>query len=403
MSVIQLKDMTKKNYSLDSKEAVLNSVICWKPPIFHQASECYVSFMAFDPSVGRLRKKKIMLDHIKGKRNQKVYGEALIRRLTEKLMQGWNPWIELVQPLEYTSFREVCEKYKDYLVKLVNEHHMREESLASYTSRVNTFMGWVEQKEVSLFYTYQFDKHIVGQFLDYVFVERNNTVQTRNNYLAWLRTFSKYLLERGYISIDPTQSFGRVSSRQVKSRDVIPDEVLKDIHAYLEEKNKHYLLACYILHYLFVRPHEMSFLRIGDFSISKHTLRLHGDQTKNHNDAVVTLPAHVLNLMLELGVFNYPSHYYLFSNDFRPGEEWRSEKMYRDYWLHHLRKDLGFSSRYKFYSLKDTGITNMLRANTDILSVRDQARHSSILITDIYTPKDIKDANKLIMNYRGVL
>ena len=45
----------------------------------------------------------------------------------------------------------------------------------------------------------------------------------------------------------------------------------------------------------------------------------------------------------------------------------------------------------------------MLHANTDILTVRDQARHSSILITDIYTPKDIKEANKLLLSYKGVL
>jgi len=45
----------------------------------------------------------------------------------------------------------------------------------------------------------------------------------------------------------------------------------------------------------------------------------------------------------------------------------------------------------------------MLRANTDILTVRDQARHSSILITDIYTPKDIQQANQLLLNYKGVL
>ena len=81
----------------------------------------------------------------------------------------------------------------------------------------------------------------------------------------------------------------------------------------------------------------------------------------------------------------------------------RSEKAFRDYWTRVLRKELKFSDRYKFYSLKDTGITNMLRANTDVLSVRDQARHSSILITDMYTPKDIQSANKLLMNYEGLL
>jgi hypothetical protein len=82
----------------------------------------------------------------------------------------------------------------------------------------------------------------------------------------------------------------------------------------------------------------------------------------------------------------------------RPGSEYRSEKQFRDFWLHHVRKPLNFDTRYKFYSLKDTGITNMLR-HYDVLSVRDQARHSSILMTDIYTPHDIQTANELIKNY----
>ncbi len=115
------------------------------------------------------------------------------------------------------------------------------------------------------------------------------------------------------------------------------------------------------------------------------------------------MPDHVLKLMIDLHIFDSPGNYYLFSDGFAPGPERRSEKCFRDYWHHHVRKNLKMSDRYKFYSLKDTGITNMLRANTDILSVRDQARHSSILITDIYTPKDIQNANQLLLNYRGVL
>ena len=85
------------------------------------------------------------------------------------------------------------------------------------------------------------------------------------------------------------------------------------------------------------------------------------------------------------------------------GQERRTEKAFRDYWSRYIRTNLNLTDRYKFYSLKDTGITNMLRANTDILTVRDQARHSSILITDIYTPKDIQQANQLLLNYKGVL
>ena len=265
-------------------------------------------------------------------------------------------------------------------------------------------MDWKAKQNVNLFYAYQFDRHVVGQFLDYVFIDRNNTIRTRNNYLSWLKTFCKYLVERGYVASDPTAGLTTVQRKnELKNRDVIPDAVLKQLHDFLNVHNKHFLLACYVLHYCLVRPREMSFLKVGDFSIKKQTLTLHGNHTKNGNDAVITVPQQVLKLMIELKVFDSPSNYYLFSNGFAPGSERRNEKAFRDYWHHHVRKHLKLTDRYKFYSLKDTGITNMLRANTDILTVRDQARHSSILITDIYTPKDIKAANEMLLNYHGVL
>lgn len=89
---------------------------------------------------------------------------------------------------------------------------MREESVVSYCSRIKILKEWKKQQNVNLYYTYQFDKKMVGQFLEYVFVDRNNTLRTRNNYLSWLKTFSKYLLERGYISSDPTEHFYRLIS-----------------------------------------------------------------------------------------------------------------------------------------------------------------------------------------------
>lgn len=395
--------MVKKNYPLSSNEAALDSIISWRPPVFHQKSECYVSFYAFDPSRGCLRKKKIMLAHIKGKRAQRAYAEGLMRRLTDQLMNGWNPWIEKDRPLEYTPWSDVILQYKEYLTKLCNEHNLREDSYIDYSSRLRILEKWRESKHIELNFSYQWDKLAVSKFMDYVFVERNTNVCTRNNYLTWLRTFSGYLLQRGFISSDPTAGIARIKNKGKKNRDVIPDDVMEQIRDYLLEHNKHYLLACEMLHYLFIRPTELSYLKIGDFKIKSKTVTLHGEHTKNRNDAVVTLPSHVIKLMLELNIFSYPSQYFLFSNDFCPGEMRRSEKCFRDYWHLHLRKDIGFDHRYKFYSLKDTGITNMLRANTDVVSVRDQARHSSILITDIYTPKDIQKANELILNYKGIL
>lgn len=330
----------------------------------------------------------------------KRYGLRVVKELTAKLLEGWNPWVEQTLPLAYTLFQDVADKYHDYVMKQLECHDMREQSVASYLSSLNILKLWANEH---IKYVYQLDRRNVSAFLDYVYIERNNKLQTRNNYLSWLKVFCRWLLERGYIEHDPTETMKAIERRGKKDRDVIPDSILIKVKEYLEKHNRHYLLACYLLHYCFIRPHEMSLLKLKDFSLSKQTVLIHGDIAKNHNDATVTLPAHVIRLMVDLRVFDSPGDYYLFSTkDFRPGREQRSEKTFRDYWIRNVRRDLGLSARYKFYSLKDTGITNMLRAKKDVLSVRDQARHSSIAITDIYTPKDIQEANELLKDYEGV-
>ena len=390
-----------------SNSEIVNSVQGWTLPEVHYGREQYISFSAFDPLTGKMKRKKVMLGrmhiaHGRPTRDQRRRVTAIMKRLTEKLEEGWNPWIEAGSALEYTEVKEVMKRYGDYLERLVRDDDMREESLASYLSYRNVLREWM--RDHRLIYIYQLTRETVGAFLDYVFIERNNTLQTRNNYLAWLKTFSRWLLQRCYLREDPTAGMQAVQRRsKKKNRSVLPDSALRQLHEWLEARNRHFLLACQLLHYLFVRPREMSFIRIGDIHVREQTLELHGETTKNREDAVVTLPVRVIRLMVELGVLEKPSTWYLFGDGFMPGPERKGEKQFRDYWTRVVRKELGWPEQYKFYSLKDTGITNMLRANKDVLSVRDQARHSSIMITDTYTPKDIQAANRELTHYEGEL
>lgn len=394
--------MTKKKLSSRDGQIDVQKIIGWKPPVFHQASECYVSVSAFDPSVGKMRIKKIMLGRIKGKRQQRLYGQELIKRLTQKLLEGWNPWIEQSQPEEYSLFSDVCCKYETYLSKLAKEGGIKPGTVSNYKAKLEFLKKWIQKKDIKVTYIYQFNKNIIGDFLDYIFVERNNSLRTRNNYIGWLKSFSNYLLERGYVTSNPTAGIGTTTKLGEKNRKVIPDSVLVKIKKYLLEENKHFLLACYMLHYLFIRPHEMAFLKIKDLSEKNCTLFLHGEHTKNGHDAVLTIPNHVMALMKELDIFSFPPDFYLFSNKFLPGLDKVPRQKFAQYWKEKVKADLKLDKAYKFYSLKDTGITNMIRANTDLLSVRDQARHSSVQITNIYTPQDCKEANRAITGYEGV-
>lgn len=391
--------MVKKN-NFSEKDAIAE-VKGWTPPKFHLGKEVYVDFMAYEPLSGKMKRKKIMLGRIKGKKAQREYASGIIQRLTEKLLGGWNPWIDTGKSAEYTSFDVACEDYKTYIARLTKEENMRDETFASYSSYMRIFEEWAKGK---VKYVFQLDRKFLSEFLDYVFIDRGNGIQTRNNYLAWLRTFCSWLLQRGLINENPTAGLTLINKRnRNKNRTVVDDGSLKRIHEYLVKNNRHYLLACYFLHYMFVRPREMSYIKIGDINLKGPTLKLHGKHTKNENDATLTIPRKVVMLMLDLKVLEQPTYYYLFSADCKPGKERCSEKQFRDYWNSHLRKELNLPKEFKFYSLKDTGITNMLRSNMDILSVRDQARHSSFSITDMYTPSNPNKVNKAILDYEDDL
>ena len=388
-------NLSQKNSEL------IKDIYQWTYPKLAVGKRSYVHFTSFDPESGKMKRKKIHLGRCKTKAELKSTSDRIIKRLTEKLSSGWNPWIDANNNLEYTSFADVCDKYKDYLYKCLNTDLNRQQTTTSYLSYLNVFQQWGTLAGIT--YIYQMDRHKVSTFLDYVFIERNNTVQTRNNYLCWLKVFCHYLLERCYINVDPTAGLSIIKMRGTKNRKTLPDKVILKLRDYLQTNNRHYLLACYLIYYCFLRPHEMSLLKIQDINLLKSTLYVSGDISKNRKNAVITIPSHVVRLMLELDIFASPGNYYIFSDGFWPGKKRKSEKSFRDYWTRTLRPALSLPDEYKFYSLKDTGITNMLRAKTDILSVRDQARHSNIAITDIYTPKDIVEANELLINYEGLL
>lgn len=392
--------MTKKKLSHLENQPI-QEIIGWTPPVLHQASECYVSFKAYDPSCSRMRLKKIMLGHIKGKRNQRIYGEALIKRLTQKLLEGWNPWIEESRPEEYALFDEVCDKYNMYLSKMTKEGGITAGTKSNYEHKLAFMRKWIAKSQ-HITYIYQFNKKLISDFLDYILIDRNNNLRTKNNYIGWLKSFSSYLIARGYLTSNPTLGLNTSTKLGPKNRDVIPNEILIEIKSYLTKENKHYLLACYMIHYLFVRPGEMCFLKIKDLSEGKRTLTLSGIHTKNGHDAVITIPNHVIGLMRELEIFSAPPDYYIFSNDFRPESERIKAIAFTRFWTSNVKKALNLSDVYKLYSLKDTGITNMIKAKTDLLSVRDQARHSSVKVTNIYTPQECIEANAALVGYEGV-
>lgn len=379
----------------------LASAIQYTLPEYKESEAgCYIMFNAFDPSVGRMRRKRIKINRVKGLVNRRKYARGLINRLKEQLEKGWNPWINNdIGDLQ--TFEDAVSRYESHIEKMVASGYFRKETYAGYRSYVKIMRQYVKEVK-TIYYAYQFDRSFCIDFLDYVFVDRDNGAQTRNNYLNFLRVFSGFLVEKGFLKSKPTDGIAPISKRLYKKeRTCIPADVIGKMAEYCKAHERHFLLACYLLYYCFIRPVEMTRLRVRDFNLKDGTITIPASCSKNKKEQTITVPKKVLLYAVELGIFSAPMDDFIFSYGLKPGTEEIDPKHFRDHW-DNLRKPLGLKSEWKFYSLKDSGITAMLKAKMPAIEVRDQARHSSLAITEIYTDHS-GDVNRAILEYDGAL
>lgn len=372
----------------------------YTPPVLREGKEWFIDFYCYDPSLRRLRRKRIKCNRIKGVRERRAWAREVMQRISKQLSRGWNPWIE--QDLgNLHTVEEVFTHYDNYLDKMFNSGYMRKQTYANYKSRMKNVLEYIHKRE-PIYYMYQFDRGYISEFLDHIFIERDNNGQTRNNYLSWIATFCGWCVEKNYLQRRPTDGISYIDKRHLrKSREVIPTATVKKIGVWVKKHDPNFMLACYLLYNCFIRPVEMTRLKIGWINVEQGTITIPGEASKNRETMSVTLPKKVLFYAMELGLFKHASSDYIFSTKLRPGTEQIDPKIFRDHWRK-VRNALKLPKQYQFYSLKDTGITEMLDAKMASITVRDQARHSSLAITELYT-RHLQKANPDVLDWEGSL
>jgi integrase len=395
---------SKKKMSIQNQLTRINnaSLLGYKLPVFRKTKDCdYVEYYAYNPLVDKLHRKRIKLNNVPAK-GRKAYANALIKRITDKLVSGWNPFIEQMSHSDMMLVESSFEEFKAYNERMYAEGTFRKQTYAAYKSYLVKLMDYCNSKN-KITYLYQFDTRYCNAILDYVFLDLKYCARTRNNYLTFLNIFFAYFVEHGILNDNPARTIKKIPQRMLKKqREVIPLDVVRDIAEYLEENDKMFLLACYLLYYCFIRPQELCRLQIRNLQLMNHTIYIRGEQAKNRKDEYITLNEKVETFIRSLGLCQYPSDYYIFSRRLKPGEYEISPSRFGERW-DKLRTKLGFSSTYQFYSLKDTGITELADNNVTNISIRDQARHSSLAITDVYTRHSAIKANEELRGFDGSL
>lgn len=384
--------MDQKKFCCRDLTEAKNYSIGYTYPKAHTGKSNYVDYFYFIPSTGEKKRVKKFFDHIKKKSERKAEMDNYIHRTASLLRTGWRPFHSNTTDRSYKVLIDILDLYVAGL-----KRYERGKTINSYTSRVNILKEYLKEESLESMYCYEFDSSFCVEFLDWLTLKRDVSPRTSNNYKGWLSSLSKWMIDRNYIRENPVENIKKLKEPS-KSRQPLTSLQLKQMFDYVKKTDKYFLLACLFEYYTFIRPNELSHLKIGDISVKNMTIFVAGKFSKNHKDGMVSLNPNLIKLMLELDTLKFPMDYYIFGKDFKPSPTHSKADHFNKKWTA-IRKFLKMPEYLKFYSLKDSGIRDLANEK-GVVVARDQARHSDIATTNKYlqgrdlpAPAEAKDFN----------
>ncbi len=380
----------KKKMSTPQKPKKVTPFVDYIPAELRENKTWEIVYYALDPHTNTLKIKRNRVRPLKSVSERRKLGKRMVLEVNKRLGRGWNPFINEDEFRGYTRFSQVCKIFLDRTEKEVRNNDKRPDTLRSYASFLKNFQFFLSEIGESDMFALKFEHSLLRDFIDHIYYDRENSARTRNNYLHFFNTFSEWMIRRQYISKNPTLRIEPLPVSR-KTRIVIPDEVLKHIFEYLKKVSPQYHILCLMCYYCLIRRTEMTKIRVRDIILKNSVIYITSETAKNKKNLPVTIPDILLpELANHLKKANNQD--FVFGTNFLPGPASIHPKKISDQW-DKLRSKLNLPQEYQWYSLKDTGITNLLKAGVPLISVRDQARHHSSNQTDAYTPKEILAAN----------
>jgi integrase len=349
-----------------------------------------------NPFTHKLERKLIRVKPLKSISERRKLAKRMVSELNSRLLKGWNPYYENKNNKEFTKVFNVFDIYTKQIELEYKDGNLSMDTHRTYVSKINFFKDYLTSRELDTMFSYKLDRDLITEFLDFIRYDLNRSARTRDNYMTFLNTLCGWMVSKRYLNSNPCTGLKK-TNRKAKNRVIIPSHERELIFDYYKETNINYLVFCMACYYCLARCTELSKIKVGDVDFENNTLFISAEDSKNNKSGHVTIPPR-LAFLLAQHVKLAKANYYLFSEDnYAPGAIRFAPRKSTSNWAR-MRKKLNIKSEIKWYSLKDSGITDLIIAGVPLISVRDQARHHSIKQTDEYTPRSMKKADRYIQN-----
>lgn len=333
------------------------------PVLVNQSGNCYLEYYEKGNRV------RVRLNRYKKNYNKKEFAIIV------------NGMIEEIKQRNTVSVISDSDSLPALLDKWIKEKRkeLRPDTMRSYSSFANIFGDWCRVNGVK--YISNVGTREAAQYLDYIYNERDVSATTRNNQMKLARSFFNWCLESGLITKNPFCNC-RKKREADKRRSIIPPEARTRIINYLQQTDPAMLCVCRLVYSSLIRPKEIAMIKIRDINLSKHVIEIPNTNAKNHHTRYATLSPDIEAYISGI-IKGLPKDYYLFGSGLVPGATPVGFARFRKKWLL-IREELGLPQSYQLYSLRDTGIVDLLEAGVDPLAVMHHADHHDLSITTRY-------------------
>lgn len=366
-----------KTVRLNKKMSDVSNLITFIPAQLSKGKEWFVYYYVVNPATDKLQRKRIKINRIKSIRERQKFANLLIDELNERLYSGWNPFVEKEAPKGYEKLAYAMETFFK-----TKERELRPDSLRSYRSFIDNLAFWLKQTKRDDMLVIQFSRKDALEYMNYLYMGKQVSNTTWNNYLRFNRLIFAWMIERQYCTLNHFDEI-RKKRQEEKKRIVIPEETRTLIKDHLEQTDYDYLIVCLLVFHALIRPKEISFLKPSSFALKNQTIFMPAAHAKNKQDRIITIPDALMPYLVQWNFSNAMNDEFIYSEDDRPGRKPISARRFSRKWSN-LRVKLKLPMEMKLYSLRDSGIIQMLNDGISPQEVMKQADHSSLEITSIY-------------------
>ena len=251
-------------------------------------------------------------------------------------------------------------------------------------------------------------KEVIIQFLDWLETNRNVSVQTRNQRLACIKSFYKYVQSNEPDLFNTCSLILSIKNKKVPNKIISyfsEDEIRIIINYLNNSKDLKKLTMICVLYETGARVSEFTNIKLSDLNLSDNaSITLYGKGNKTRIVPISQELVKLINKYLKEIYINYDDDHLFYSN---------YQKKYSRYSINKLVTVLinkikinhknYFKGKYHPHSFRHTKATHLYNNGTPLLYIMEFLGHSTVSSTEIYaTPDSKKQQEEILKNSESI-